>query len=160
MNTTTVACSRNAPGARNVYYEWIGSRARHPTRTWVRDMPAPHGLPAGSLAEFLAQHVYNTSNQRGALMVRVYDDRRTEADLMRAEKRPHAEKFIRAYGLENQPICINDWAFPLAADDETPEAFWQRAADGILAVGATRVVIDAPGRARVQWESDIKGAKQ
>lgn len=63
-------------------------------------------------------------------------------------------------GQNNQPICINDWAFPMAADDETPEAFWQRAADGILAVGATRVAIDAPGRARVQWESEITGAKQ
>ncbi|PJJ96953.1 hypothetical protein CO615_10550 [Lysobacteraceae bacterium NML75-0749] len=123
-------------------------------------MPAPHGLSAGSLAAFLAQHVYNTSNQRGALMVRVYDDRRTEADLMRAENRPHAEKFIRAYDLENQPACINDWAFSLAGDDEAPEAFWERAAAEMLAAGATRVAIDAPGRARVQWESDITGAKK
>lgn len=152
---TTVACSSRAPGARNVYYTWVNTSAHVPTRTWVRDMPNPVGL--SGLADFLARHVYNTSHQRGALMVRVYNDQRTEADVLRDADptNPNLENIIRVYELDKAPASINDWAFPLAGDDETPEAFWQRAADGMLAAGATRVAVDIPGRARVQWESGI-----
>ena len=150
---TIVECSRRAPGARNVYYTWGNTNARVPTRTWVRDMATPVGLTG--LADFLSRHVYNTSSQRGALMVRVYDDRRTEADVLRETDphNPYLENIIRIYTLDKTPASIDDWAFPLAGDTESPEAFWQRIADGILAAGATRVAVDAPGRARVEWRA-------
>lgn len=150
---TIVECSRRTPGARNVYYTWVNTSVRVPTRTWVRDMADPIGLTG--LADFLARHVYNTSNQRGALMVRVYNDQRTEADVLRETdpNNPYLENIISVYGLERTPASINDWAFPLAGDDETPEAFWERAAAGMLAAGATRVAVDAPGRARVEWRA-------
>lgn len=161
-----VASTNWAPDARNIYYTCFGG-GREPTRTWVRVLPEPCGLTG--LAAFLAANVPNASNHRGSLAVRIYDDRRTEADIARGAIRqiggrweyghgagwfsgPDAESkcrqlvenFIRVYGMERNVACINDWQFPVAGIDESPETFWNRAASQIVNAGATRVVVDSP----------------
>lgn len=172
--SNTVATTRIAPDARNVYYTGPKGRGRYPTGTWLRTLPDPVGLTG--LAAFLAEHVYNTSRHRGALQVRVYDDLRTQADIQRAAIRheggrwqygggagwfsgPEAEhkcralveNIIRCYALDREVAAINDWLFPLAWPNETAEQFWTRAADELLASGATRVAVCAPLRARVEF---------
>ena len=173
MTTTTVATTPRAPGARNIYYT-CSDGGREPTRTWVRTLPEPCGLTG--LAAFLAGNVPNTSNHRGALAVRIYDDRRTEADVARAAIRrvggrweygggagwfsgPDAEQkcrqlvenFIRVYDMVSKIAHITDWKFPLAGIDESPESFWNRSATEILNAGATRVVVDAPLAPRIEY---------
>lgn len=106
----------------------------------------PHALPEGGLPWWLARHVRNASDHRGALTVRVFDDSRTQADVLRESGRHSpalAERLIRCYALDTRPAVIDDWRFPLLRQAETVEHYWQRAAQELLLAGATRVCVGA-----------------
>jgi hypothetical protein len=149
MTMTIVACHNTNPAGQRVHYT---NRRGHPidgTKTFVTSIPAASGL--SGLAQFLAEHIYNTSNHRGALMVRCYDDRRTEGDLLRATGRANAETIIRAYDLDAKPAVINDWLFPVLDNGEAPGSFWMRAAEQMVRAGVTRVAVDTPMAARAEY---------
>lgn len=165
-----IATSANTPSARRVYYTTRGG-GRENTRTSVVVVDAPTGLQG--LAGFLAEHVYNTSNHRGALVVRVFDDSRSQQDIELDTVRRHARldgwtwgaswhprsgrcyptrdeaeascrDYCRTFGLDTMVLAIDDWLFPLIEAGESAESYWARAAAGIAATGATRVVVRNP----------------
>lgn len=146
---TIVACHNTSPTRQRVYYTNRLGIPCEPTRTFITRIENPAGL--SGLAQFLAANVPNTSNHRGALMVRCYNDQVTEADLVRASGRANAEALIHAYDLDAKPATINDWQFLVIGDDETAEAFWRRTADEMVRVGVTRVAVDKPGAGRVEF---------
>ena len=55
--------------------------------------------------------------------------------------RERAEKFIKAYDLENEQSSISDYLFPKISDHESDTEYWQRVENYIKSIGGVRVKI-------------------
>jgi hypothetical protein len=66
---------------------------------------------------------------------------KTEADMIRLEKRKNAEKYIRDYDLENVPCKINDWKFDVIRHDRNDTEYWNFQAAKMLGAGVVRITI-------------------
>lgn len=66
---------------------------------------------------------------------------KTEADMMRLEKRKNAEGYIRCYDLENVPSKIDDWKFDVIRHDQSDTGYWNLQAAKMLGAGVVRITI-------------------
>lgn len=66
---------------------------------------------------------------------------KSEADMMRLEKRKNAENYIRCYELENVPCKIDDWKFDVIRHDQCDTGYWNLQAAKMLGAGVVRVTI-------------------
>ena len=84
MQKNYIACRPERTPNRQVHYMTPGGGFAQYTGTFLFALDRPAALTG--LAQFLAENVINTSRQRGALVVRCYNDNMTIADQMREEK--------------------------------------------------------------------------
>lgn len=97
------------------------------------------------LAAFLVNHcpqcvAGNMPAMRSEHRVTCYNGR-TEADMMRLERRKNAEGYIRCYDLENEPAKINDWRFDIIRPGQSDTEYWDTQAENIVSAGTVRVEI-------------------
>ena len=162
MTSITVACRKTDPLA-------VGAQKYDNAAGWnVPGGCSPNGVSATRytrrtspdldklipLARFLVQHAPtsvagNLPHVDRDKRVRCYNGK-TQADLLRAsasgksaDDRDLAEVRIRAYGLEKEPACIEDWRFDIVEPQQSDEDFWNRAAKRMIAQGVVRVQIGA-----------------
>ena len=111
---------------------------------WLR-RTSPDVSQLTPLAAWLVQHVPtcvagNMPAFDSANRVRLYNGK-TEADMLRAERRPNAESLIRMYDLDAVPCRIDDWRFSQIKPGQDDTDYWNVEAARMIATGAIRAEI-------------------
>jgi len=141
MKTITVAASKNDPRAYSV-----SKYSNAPGVKYLRKI-----IPERAELTELAQFLYDYCPQVVAGYYPAFDhasrvvcyNGKTEADMMRLEKRKNIEGYISCYDLENMPSKIADWKFDVIRRNQSDTAYWNLQAEKMRGSGVVRITIGA-----------------
>lgn len=164
--TVAIPCHNTRSGARQMHQVDPITGARTPMRRWFVSVERP--TTGAGLAGFLAEHGSPNTHRYGCQARLTLHGAETQAEALRREARERsvaggvwfadparaaerAEQLIACYGLSSRRVLVEDYAWPLIGDDETPAAYFGRVAAQLEAMDVVGAVIHAPGAAPHQW---------